>query len=207
MVLSVEERAGRRTVNIAGRDQECATPMVTAQLGNDVDVMGWGYGRRMLRPRRCVGYMEREPGRLQLRYVTCGDEHIDYIEVAEDDDSVVVLGTVCTSVMGEDGDAVECPYHKYLERPLGERTVIDGFGGEPVPFKNVYAEMEAAGAPALGGGADQGGRTIDACPTATPCVGGIRRNEAARAEDRRRDQERSMSERLEEAVRLESARR
>jgi hypothetical protein len=30
----------------------------------------------------------------------------------------------------------------------------------------------------------------------------IRRNEAARAEDRRRDLERSMSERLEEAVRL-----
>lgn len=30
----------------------------------------------------------------------------------------------------------------------------------------------------------------------------VRRNEAGRAEDRRRDQERSMSERLEEAVRL-----
>jgi hypothetical protein len=30
----------------------------------------------------------------------------------------------------------------------------------------------------------------------------IRRNEAARAEDRRRDTQRSMSERLEEAVRL-----
>jgi hypothetical protein len=30
----------------------------------------------------------------------------------------------------------------------------------------------------------------------------IRRNEAARAEDRRRDAERSMSERLEEAVRV-----
>jgi hypothetical protein len=142
VVLSVEERAGRRTVNIAGRDQECATPMVTAQLGSDVDVMGWGYGRRMLRPRRCVGYMEREPGRLQLRYVTCGDEHIDDIEVAEDDDSVVVLGTVCTAALGEEGEAVESPYHKYLKRPLGDRVVIDGFGGEPVPFKNVYAEME-----------------------------------------------------------------
>jgi hypothetical protein len=30
----------------------------------------------------------------------------------------------------------------------------------------------------------------------------VRRNEAARAEDRRRDRERSMSERLDEAVRL-----
>ena len=86
--------------------------------------------------------MEREPGRLQLRYVIRGDEHIDDIEVAEDDDCVVVLATVCTAIIGEDGDAVECPYHKYLERPLGERVVIDGFAGEPVPFKNVYAEME-----------------------------------------------------------------
>ena len=45
--------------------------------------------------------------------------------------------------MGEDGNAVECPYHVYLERPLGERRVIDGFAGELVPFKNVYAEIEA----------------------------------------------------------------
>ncbi len=141
VVLSVEERAGRTTVNIAGRDQECATPMVTAQLGRDVDVMGWGYGRRMLRPRRCVGYMEREPGRLQLRYVTCGDEHIDYIEVAEDDDCVVVLGTVCTAVMGEDGEAVECRTTSTWSAAR-RAVVIDGFAGEPVPFKNVYAEME-----------------------------------------------------------------
>ena len=97
--------------------------------------------------------------------MTCGDEHIDDIEVAEDDDCVVVLGTVCTAVMGEDGDAVECPYHNYLERPLGDRVVIDGFGGEPVPFKNVYAEIEERrarrGTAALTA-------TIDACPTVMP---------------------------------------
>ena len=39
-------------------------------------------------------------------------------------------------------------------------------------------------------------------PDSEAVRGWIRRNEAARAEDRRRDQERSMSERLEEAVRL-----
>ena len=142
VVLSVEQVAGRRTVNIAGGHEEWAVPAVREQLGADVEVRGWGYGRRMLRPRRCVGHMEREPGRLQVRYVICGDEHIDYIEVAEDDECVVVLATVCTPVMRADGDAVESPYHVYLERPLGERTVIDGFGGEPVPYVNVYDELE-----------------------------------------------------------------
>jgi hypothetical protein len=39
-------------------------------------------------------------------------------------------------------------------------------------------------------------------PDSEAVRGWIRRNEAARAEDRRRDAERSMSARLEEAVRL-----
>ena len=43
----------------------------------------------------------------------------------------------------------------------------------------------------------------DRCmPDSETVRGWIRRNEAGRAEDRRLDQERSMSERLEEAVRL-----
>ena len=31
----------------------------------------------------------------------------------------------------------------YLEQPLGARTVIDGTRGRPVPYKNVWAELEA----------------------------------------------------------------
>jgi hypothetical protein len=40
----------------------------------------------------------------------------------------------------------EVPCHVYLDRPLGERTVIDGTSGREVPHKNVYAMLgQAAG--------------------------------------------------------------
>jgi len=29
----------------------------------------------------------------------------------------------------------------YLDRPLGDRVVIDGVTGSPVPYKNIYAEL------------------------------------------------------------------
>ena len=47
-----------------------------------------------------------------------------------------------------------------------------------------------------------GGYDQSAMPDPEAVEAWIRRNEAARAEDRRRDRERSMAERLEEAVRL-----
>ena len=98
---------------------------------------------RRLEPRRCAGYMEREPGRLQLRFSLCGDEHVDDILVAEDERAVVVFATVCTSVAGEVGEPCEGPWHVYLERPLGDRAVIDGVLGKAVPYKNVYADLAA----------------------------------------------------------------
>ena len=84
--------------------------------------------------------MEREPGRLQLRYVLRGDEEMYEIEVAEDDRTVVVTATVLTGADAE-ADACECPWHVYLDRPLGDRTVVDGVGGQPVPYVNVYAQL------------------------------------------------------------------
>jgi len=51
----------------------------------------------------------------------------------------------------------------------------------------------------VGGGVDSYDRHM---PDSDAVSGWIRRNEAGRAEDRRRDEERSMSMRLEEAVRL-----
>jgi len=30
----------------------------------------------------------------------------------------------------------------YLDAPLGGRTVIDGFSGEEVPYKNVWIKIE-----------------------------------------------------------------
>jgi hypothetical protein len=44
---------------------------------------------RRLAPRSCVGHREREPGRLQLRFVIDVDEHMHDIVVVEDDDTVV----------------------------------------------------------------------------------------------------------------------
>ena len=72
---------------------------------------------RRLVPRPCVGYMEREAGRLQVRYVLIGDdEHIGDIEVTEDDHTVVVSATMCTPLHPEGRDEMECPYHVYLDR-------------------------------------------------------------------------------------------
>jgi hypothetical protein len=87
--------------------------------------------------------MEREPGRLQLRFVLRGDEHVDDIVVAEDDETVVVYGIVCASVAGTDGPAWEGPWHVYLGQPLAGRVVIDGVTGSPVPYRNIYAELRA----------------------------------------------------------------
>ena len=129
-------------VDVAGGHEEWVIPAVQAQLGPDVHVNVPGRLPRRLRPRRCVGYKEREPGRLQLRYVLVGDEHLDEIVVAEDDSSVVVYATICTSVIAETGEATEGPWHVYLDRPLGDRAVIDGFGGVPVPYKDIYRELE-----------------------------------------------------------------
>jgi hypothetical protein len=85
--------------------------------------------------------MAREEGRLQLRFVLRDDEHLDDIVVAEDDECVVVYGIVCASVAGSGGDAYEGPWHVHLDRPLGDRGVIDGVTGSPVPYKNVFADL------------------------------------------------------------------
>jgi len=77
-----------------------------------------------------------------VRFVLAGDQHIDDIVVAEDENTVVVLGTVCVSVFGDEGEPVECPAHVWLRRPLGERTVIDGFNGEPIPYESVWTHIQ-----------------------------------------------------------------
>jgi hypothetical protein len=141
VILSATADETGTQVGVAGGHEDWVVPAVLAQLGSEVDVDVCGRLPRELRPRRCVGYKEREEGRLQLRYVLCGDEHLDDIFVAEDDSSVVVFATICIPVLRQGGDAVETPYHVYLDHPLGGRTVIDGFGDVPVPYKDVYAEL------------------------------------------------------------------
>jgi hypothetical protein len=98
---------------------------------------------RRLEPRSCVAHCEREPGRLQLRFVLDVDEHMHDIDVAEDDESVVVFATVCSPVTGIRTDVVEGPFHVYLEEPLGQRRVVDALSGREVPYRNVLAELAA----------------------------------------------------------------
>jgi hypothetical protein len=143
VVVEAETFRGTLHVAVTGVGDDRVYDAVTGRLGDDIEVELLGRLPRRLEPRRCVGHMEREEGRLQLRYVLRGDEHVDDIVVAEDAERVVVLGTVCSSVSGDDGPAYEAPFHVYLERRLGRRQVVDGAYGELVPYKNVYAEIAA----------------------------------------------------------------
>jgi hypothetical protein len=70
-----------------------------------------------------------------------GDDHVDEIVVAEDEQAVVAFATVCMSTAREARTLCEVPCHVYLERPLGGRTVIDGTSGRELPYKNVYAML------------------------------------------------------------------
>jgi hypothetical protein len=143
-VLSVDTDRHGTHVYVAGRDDERVRKRVGQLLGDEPDVWVAGELPRQLRPRACAGYLERDPGCLQLRYVVQGAQHVDHISVAEDDDTVVVFGTVCTSAMGEDGEPIDCPAYVELDRPLEGRTVIDGVSGRAVPYRNVYEGIEEA---------------------------------------------------------------
>lgn len=109
----------------------------------------WKPLSREISPRRCVGHMEREPGRLQLRLVLYPGEHVCEIDIEEDDEAVVAFASVCVPVEEDDGggDACEVPCHVYLESPLGDHAVHDGHFGHAVPYRNIYAELEAKFAP------------------------------------------------------------
>jgi hypothetical protein len=144
-IVVLEVDPARMRIDVTGHDPERARDVTARRLGDGVDVDVLGELPRTLVPRPCVGYMEREPGRLQLRIVLRGDEHVDEILVAEDERAVVAFATVCTSTAGETGPRCEVPCHVYLDRPLGERAVIDGTLSREVPYKNIYPELEAEG--------------------------------------------------------------
>jgi hypothetical protein len=140
-IIALEADSARLRVEVTGSGEERVQEIVARQLGSAVTVDVLGDLPRTLVPRRCAGYMEREPGRLQLRFVLRGDEHVDDIVVAEDEQTVVVFATVCTSVAGEPRTLWEGPWHVYLDRPLDDRPVIDGTNGRTVSYKNVYATL------------------------------------------------------------------
>src|SRR3954451_15407410 len=142
-VANARTTNGRLHLFVSGGDEERVRAAVAARLGADVEVSVLGELPRGLRPRGCAGQMEREPGRLQLRYVLWGDERMGDIVVFEDPRSVVVLGLICEPVGSDAGEPREFPFHVYLDRPLGARRVFDGCGGGQVPAKDVYAEAGA----------------------------------------------------------------
>lgn len=85
----------------------------------------------------CLGYREREPGRLQLRVALCAvDNGVCNVIVEEGEDAVRVRMLVCWDEDSweppEDREYVNCPVHVYLDKPLGERTVIDVKTDKPV---------------------------------------------------------------------------
>jgi hypothetical protein len=92
--------------------------------------------------RDCVGHMEREPGRLQLRVRLCGEEGVCTVLFEEDAASVKVLILVCGPCDPSTG-YTDCPVHIYLEEPLGDRPVLDvARERRPVPYFNVYRDLE-----------------------------------------------------------------
>jgi hypothetical protein len=127
---------------VTAPDDKRAIDMVAERLGDDIEINVCGDVPREISPRRCYGHMEREPGRLQLRYALHDEEPVNEVVVAEDDEQVVVCGTICAPMDLEVEDTVGHPYHVYLKQPLGERDVIDAVVGLPVPYFNVYDGIE-----------------------------------------------------------------
>lgn len=141
VVVHAEAVKGGLRVEVAGATEDRVCEAVARQLGEETEVDVLSHVPRLLMPRRCLGHMEREAGRLQLRYELRSDEHMDQIFVAEDAETVAVLGVICTPADGRFDDCCEVPHHVYLERPLGDRVVVDGFCGVVVPYKNVYLRL------------------------------------------------------------------
>jgi hypothetical protein len=76
------------------------------------------------RPRNCLRYREREPGRLQLRVILRPGENVCDVLVQEADTRVEVLILVCGEIEHR-SEAIDCPVHVYLSSALGDRRVVD----------------------------------------------------------------------------------
>ena len=99
-----------------------------------------------------------------MRFVIDVDEHMHDIVVVEDDDTVVVSAVVCSPTTGVWREQFEGPFHVYLDEPLGERRVIDALTGREVPYKDIWAEIEAeeaAGPATNGGGPGEDSKMVD----------------------------------------------
>jgi hypothetical protein len=151
VVVDAELREGRLLLEVTGAPDDRVRHVAGERFGPGTRVTVVDELPRRLYARPSVGHMEREKRRLQLRYVIWPDEHVGDVVVAEDEESVVVLGLICVSAECQEGEATEVPTHVYLDQPLGDRIVIDGCSGEVVPYKNAWSVEEAASRPDEGG--------------------------------------------------------
>ena len=96
------------------------------------------------RLRRALGFRERSVGELELRVPLSSEpEGACQVIVDERDDEVYVRVLVCYEDEGEEGEDdvrprrreyTDCPVRVWLERPLGERAVIDVDDDEELPL-------------------------------------------------------------------------
>jgi hypothetical protein len=92
------------------------------------------------RLRRALGFRERNVGELELRVPLSRGEHgACRVVVDELGDEVYVRVLVCydehdDEAYGPDREYVDCPVRVWLDRPLGERAVIDHDTDEELPI-------------------------------------------------------------------------
>jgi hypothetical protein len=93
------------------------------------------------RVRRALGFRERSIGELELRVPLGGDDHgMCRVILDEGDNEVYVRVLVCCcDDRDDDGtrrerEYTDCPVRVWLERPLGERAVIDVDSDDELPL-------------------------------------------------------------------------
>jgi hypothetical protein len=83
---------------------------------------------------RCLSYREREPDRLQVRVaIRPSLEGVCDASADEDEETVRVRVYLCYpegSLEPPDPEYMNCPVHIYLDKPLGDRKVVDALTGE-----------------------------------------------------------------------------
>lgn len=122
---------------VTGAGDKRVRMLVAQQLGAEVDVEVWGRCRANCGRCGASATWSVKPAACSFDS-SYGRQHVDDIVVAEDDADIVVFATVCTAVAGEEGRACEGLWHFCLDRPLDDRSVIDGSSGANVPYVNVF---------------------------------------------------------------------
>jgi hypothetical protein len=94
------------------------------------------------RLRHALGFRERNTCELELRVPLGGDDGgVCDVIVDERDDEVYVRVLVCyredDEQLSRDREYLDCPVRTWLERPLGERAVIDVDSDEELPAVHV----------------------------------------------------------------------